>query len=148
MYSLFTFQVLSPFQPPLGKPLFPHPSPFFYEGDPPTTNTSLSSIPLHLHWSIYQAFIGPRTSPPIDAWQGHPLLYMQLEPCVLLGWWLSHFELWRIWLVDIVVLPMVLQTPSAPSFVSLTLPLVLWFAASICLCICKTLAGLLRRPFS
>jgi hypothetical protein len=30
---------------------------------PPTPAT----LPLiHLHWGIYQAFIGPRTSPPID----------------------------------------------------------------------------------
>jgi hypothetical protein len=41
-----------------------------------------------LHWGIYWAFIGPRTSPLIDARQGHSLLHMQLEPCVLLGWWL------------------------------------------------------------
>jgi hypothetical protein len=30
----------------------------------------------------------------IDAWQGHPLLHMQLEPwvppCVLFGWWFSR----------------------------------------------------------
>ena len=32
---------------------------------PPPTSTSLPSIPLH--WGIYRAFIGPRTSPPIDA---------------------------------------------------------------------------------
>jgi hypothetical protein len=34
----------------------------------PLTRTSLTSIPLH--WGIYQAFIGPGTSPPIDVWQG------------------------------------------------------------------------------
>jgi hypothetical protein len=43
-----------------------------------------------------------------------------------------------------------LQTPSTPSFLSLT-PLlgapcsVQWLAENICLCICKTLAGPLRR---
>ena len=152
-FSLFTFQMLSPspVSLPLRNTLSHPPSPCFYEGVPPPTDTILHPAlhsPTPLHWSIYQAFIGPRTSPPIDAWQGHPLLHMQLEPCVLLGWWLSHFELWGIWLVDIVVLPMGLQTPSAPSVVSLTLLLVLWFPASICLCIYKTLAGLLRRPFS
>jgi hypothetical protein len=61
---------------------------------------------IHLHWGIYQAFIGPRTSPPIDIWQGHSLLHMQLEPCVLLGWWLRPWELMGVWLVDIIVLPM------------------------------------------
>jgi hypothetical protein len=55
---------------------------------PPTTPTSLPLIPLH--WGIYRAFIGPRTSPPIDAWKGYP----QLELCVLFGWWLSFWEFW------------------------------------------------------
>jgi hypothetical protein len=34
-------------------------------------------------------------------------------PCVLFGWWFSPWELWRggVWLVDIVVLSMDLQTP-------------------------------------
>jgi hypothetical protein len=62
-------------------------------------------------------YIGPRASSPIDAQQGHPLLHIQLEPWVppyiLLGWW---FRSWELWLVDIVVvLPMGLQTLSAPS---------------------------------
>ena len=92
-------------------PSFPHsrkyPSPFRLppllwgcSSTHPTTPTSLPSIPLY--WGIYQAFIGPRTSPPINACEGHPLLYMQLEPCVLLSWWLSPRELWGVWLVDMV----------------------------------------------
>jgi hypothetical protein len=81
---------------------------------------------------------------------------MQLEQCVLLGWWLSPWELWGIWLVDIVVIPMGLQTPPALLVLSLTPPLrtpysVQWLAVSIQLC--KALAGTLRRqlyqaPFS
>jgi hypothetical protein len=65
-------------------------------------------------------------------------------PC----WWLSP---WKVkigvgvgegTLVGFVLLPMVLQTPSAPSVLSLTPPLgtphsVQWLAASICLCICQ-----------
>jgi hypothetical protein len=43
------------------------------------------------------------------------LLHMQMEPCILFGWWFSPGELWVVWLIDIVVLPMGLQTPSAPS---------------------------------
>jgi hypothetical protein len=39
---------------------------------------------ISLYWGIYPAFIGPRTSPSIDAWQGHPMLHMQMEPSVLL----------------------------------------------------------------
>jgi hypothetical protein len=53
-------------------------------------------------------------------------------------------------LVDIVVLPERLQTPSGPSVFSLTPPLwtlwlVQWLAASILLCICQALAEPLRR---
>jgi hypothetical protein len=65
---------------------------------------------------------------------------------------------WGVWLVDIVVLPMGLQTPSAPSVISLTPPLrtphsVQQLAVSIQFCICKALAGPFRRqlyqaPFS
>ena len=61
-------------------------------------------------------------------------------------------------MVDIVVLPMGLQTPPTPSVLPLT-PLlgilcsVKWLAANIRLCICKALAGPHRRqpyqaPFS
>jgi hypothetical protein len=71
----------------------------------------------------HQVSTGPRASLPIDARQGHPLLHMQLEPwvpsCVLFGWWFSPWELCWVWLVD-VVLPMELQTPSAPSVLPLT----------------------------
>jgi hypothetical protein len=54
-------------------------------------------------------------------------------------------------LVDIVVLPMGLQTRLALSVLSLTSPSigtmcsVQWMAVSICLCICQALAELLRR---
>jgi hypothetical protein len=76
-------------------------------------------------------------------------LHMQLEswvpPCVLFGWWFSPWELWEVWLVDIVVLPMELQTLSAPSVLSLTPPLgflcsVQWLAESIHTCIGQALA--------
>ena len=40
-------------------------------------------------------------------------------PCVFLGWCFSPWELWGFWLVDIVVLPMRLQTHSAPTALSL-----------------------------
>ena len=122
----------------------------------PLTPTSLASI--SLHWGIYWAFIGSRTSPAIDAWQGHPLIHIQLEQWVLLSWWLIPWELWGLWLVDIVVLPMGLQTPSTPSVHFLT-PLlgtpfsVKWLAVSSHLCIWKSLARPFRRqpyqaPFS
>jgi hypothetical protein len=84
---------------------------------PPTP----SSLPWHSSKLGHHAFIRPRASPPIDARQGHPLLHMGLEPCVLFGWWFSPWELWGVWLAD-VVLSMGLQTPSAPSVLSLTPP--------------------------
>jgi hypothetical protein len=72
---------------------------------------------------------------------------MQLEPWVPLfaffyGWF-SPWELWGIWLVHIVVLPMRLQTPSAPSVLLITLPLwspysVQWLAVSICILLGST----------
>jgi hypothetical protein len=94
--------------PPIPEPPIPFPLPLLLWGCPsthPPSPTSQSLIPLH--WDICQAFIGPRTSAPIDAWQGHPLLHMQLKPCVFLGWWLSPGSSgWQVWLVDIVVLSM------------------------------------------
>ena len=83
---------------------------------------------------------------------------MKRDLCVLLGWWLSPWEIQGVWFVNIFVPPMGLQTPSAPSVFSLTPSLrtpysVQWLAANICLCICKALSGSLRRqlyqsPFS
>jgi hypothetical protein len=78
---------------------------------------------------------------------------MQLElwvpPCVLFGWWFSPWELWGEG-APIVVVPMGLQIPSAPSDFSLALPLgspcsVQWLTVSIHLCICQALAESLRR---
>lgn len=61
------------------KPLSHIPCPWFHEGAPPTYSLPPlpTDIPLTLgHWSM----TGPRTSPPFDARQGHPLLYMWLKP--------------------------------------------------------------------
>jgi hypothetical protein len=70
-------------------------------------------------------------------------------PCVLFGWWFICWELWGVRLVDIVVLPMELQSTAAPSVLPLTLPLgslcsVRWLAASIHICIGQALAEFLR----
>jgi hypothetical protein len=108
------------------------------------------SQPLHSPALGHQVFRGPRASSHIDVPQGHSLLNMWLEPlappCILLCWWIRPCELW---FVDF-VLPMELQTPSTPSFLSLTLRLgtplsVQRLAASILLCICQALAEPLRR---
>jgi hypothetical protein len=82
----------SPPRPPpeIPYPILPTPAYMRVFPHPPThppIPISQSSVPLY--WGIYKAFIGPRTSPPTDTWQGHLLQHMQLEPCVLLCGWLS-----------------------------------------------------------
>jgi hypothetical protein len=63
----------------------------------------------------HQAFTELKAPSHIDAQQGHPLLYMQLDPWippwVLFGWWFTPWEIWGIWLIDILVLTMGMQTP-------------------------------------
>jgi hypothetical protein len=78
---------------------------------------------ISLHWGIKPSQVqGPLLL--IDARQCHSLLHMPLEPWVLFGWWFSPWELrvggWAFWLVDIVVLPMGLQTLSAASVLTLS----------------------------
>jgi hypothetical protein len=83
----------------------------------PTYPPTHSCLPtLEFPYTGNRAFSGSRASPPIDDWQGHPLLHMQLDPWVspgvLFGWWCSPWELWGLWLIDI-ILPMGLQIPLA-----------------------------------
>ena len=87
------------------------------KGVHPTTPAHCPSFPLS--WGI---------KPSQD--QGIPSLWChirQLEPwvppCVFFSWWFSPWELWRIWLVDAVVLPMGFQTPLALSVLPLISPL-------------------------
>ena len=59
------------------------------------------------------------------------------------------YELWGVWLVDSVVLPMGVQTPSAPSGLPLTPPLVSehtvgWLAACIHICIGQAMSDSFR----
>jgi hypothetical protein len=102
-----------PFQKLLSHP----PSPSFYEGTLPTHSLTSASLLWHSPALGHEALIGQ--TPPIDAQQGHPLLFLQLEPwdslCVLFCWWFSHSELWGIWLTDMVVIQMRLQNPLVPS---------------------------------
>ena len=150
--------MLSPFLVSLPQMPYPfYPLHCLYEGAPSPTNPLLLQHPsIPLHWGIkpsqYQG-----GSPSIDDWQGHPLLHMQLEPwvppCVIFGWWFSPWEFWEVWLVNIVVLSMGLQIPSAPSVFPPTPPLgslsLVWcLAACIHICIAQVLAEPLRVPGS
>ena len=110
LFYLFTFQMLSPPLPGfLSKknsyPILPLPSLFIWGCSPthPPTHSCLTALE-HSSMLRQQASTGPRASPPIDVWQGHPLLPMRLEawvpPCVLFGWRFSPWELWRSgWLI-------------------------------------------------
>jgi hypothetical protein len=44
----------------------------------------------------------------------HIQLEPQIPPCVFFDWLFSSQELWEYWLVHIDILPIELQTPSAP----------------------------------
>jgi hypothetical protein len=78
-------------------PCFPFRNPYPILPTPSHPHTP-ASLPSHSPTLVHRAFTGPRTSPPIDVQQVHPLLYMNLEPwvplCVLCGWWFSSWELW------------------------------------------------------
>jgi hypothetical protein len=141
---------LPPFPP---ETLYPIPPPLLLWGCPPNHPPILVSLPSHSNTLGHQTFTGPKSSSPVDAQRGHPLLHMHMKscvpPCVLCGWWFSPWVFWQVRLVDFVFLPMGLQTPSAPRVLSLTPPLgtlcsVQWLAVSNCLCICqlwKSLSG-------
>ena len=100
IFSLCTFQMLSPFPVPHPqKPPIPSSFPLLLWGCSHTHPLTPASPPSHSPTLGHWAFIGPRASHPIDAW--HHLLHMWLEPwvplCVLLGWWFSFWELWGLW---------------------------------------------------
>jgi len=71
--------------------------------------------------------------------------------CAFFGWWFSPWELCEVQLVNIVVLPMGLQTSSVPSVFPLTHPFrfpcfVHCLAVCIYICIGQVLDQLLRGP--
>ena len=98
-----------------------HPtSPCFHEGVSPPTHSHF--LALTFHYTMASSL--QRTSFPTDAQKDLPLLHMRLAL-----WSLHVYSLvgcvffWRVWLVDIVVLPVVWQAPSASSVLSLTPPM-------------------------
>jgi hypothetical protein len=152
LYLNFKCYSLSRFSP-IWNPLLHPPSPCFYKGIPspptpfclPTMSppyTGASSLHrikgLSSHWCL--------TRPSSVTYAAGSIV----PPCVHMVGGLVLGCSWGVLLVDIVVLPMGLQTPSAPSVLSLTLPLgspcsVRWLAASIHICICQALEEPLRR---
>jgi hypothetical protein len=124
IFSLFTFQVFSPFQVSTSETLFPN--------LPPPASTRVfphsPTPPIFLPWNFptleHWTPSGPRASPPTYVQQGHPLLHMQpvpwVPPCVFFGWWSNPWELQGP--VNIVAPSLGLQTPSAPSVPSPTSP--------------------------
>jgi hypothetical protein len=133
LLPLFTFQMLSSF--PVSPPQTHKPSSLSLPlwGCSTTHPLTPASLPWHSPTLGHQTTTGPRGSPLplmsdkvilcyISSWRhGSP-------PCVLCSWWFSPWKLggWGggFRLVDMAVCPMGLQTPSAPSFLSLTPPLV------------------------
>ena len=123
------------------------PSLCLYEGTPPPIHPLLphrSNIPLC--WGI---------KPSLD--QGPPLILMPdksiflyicswshgfLHVYILFGWWFSPWEIWVFQLVD-TVLPMELQSPSAPSDLPLAIPFGSWLWVSTS--VSKVMAEPLRR---
>jgi hypothetical protein len=134
--------------------------------NPPTTSSlpvlTNSPTPVSLSWYSptlgHWDFTRPRASPLADVPQDHPLLHKYvwshgfLHVYTLVGGLVPGSSR-GYWLVYIVVLPMGLQTPSAPWVLSLASPLgilcfVQWMAVSIHFCICQALAEPLKRSGS
>jgi hypothetical protein len=136
--------MLSPFI--VSPPKIPYPLPPPLLTKPPTPTSWPQQSPMLGH----RTFTGSRASPPTDDQLGRPLLESWVPPYVFFGWSFSPRELWRYWLVHIVVPASGLQTPSAPWVLSLTPSLgilcsVQWMSVSIHFCICQVLAEPLRR---
>jgi hypothetical protein len=72
IFSLFAFQMLSPFLV-----FHKNPLPFIPSLLPLLTNLyTPTSWPCHSPTLGHKAFTGPQASPPIDDWLGHPLAYV------------------------------------------------------------------------
>ena len=87
----------------------------YYVGAPPPTYLLLTYCPcISLYWGI---------KPPQDQASSFPLIPDKAvlcyicswscgSLCVLFGGWFSPWELWEVWLVDTIALPMGCETPS------------------------------------
>ena len=82
---------------------------------------------------------------PTKPFSGKYVAVVKSHSIWTLGWHFCPRELCGVWLVYIIVFPMGLQSPSAPSVFSLTPPLgpqcsVQWLDGSTCFCVCEALA--------
>jgi hypothetical protein len=108
IYLHFKCYLLSRF--PLCKPPIPSSlSLLLWQCSPPKHPLLPSHPGISLHWDIELSQDQGPVCPPVDVWQGHPPLHMQLDPMVppyvFFGWWFSLQELCGLWFIDIVVLP-------------------------------------------
>jgi hypothetical protein len=119
--------MLSPSSFPSTSPLSPPPSPCLRESPPPLAYPLLPqsgpAFPCSGSSSLHRTKGLPSQWCQIRQSYATYLAGAMGTTCVLFGWWFSSWELWRVWLVDIAVLPMRLQTPSAPTVLALTPPL-------------------------
>ena len=104
LYLHFNCYPLSRF--PLQKPSITSFFPLFLWRCSSTQLSTPNSMSWYSSTLGHGTFPGPRASPSTHVQKGHSLLQMWLEPwvppCVLFGWWFSSWELWWVWLVDIV----------------------------------------------
>lgn len=117
--------LLSPF------PLFPPANslshPLFYEGTPkqeihPSTYSHITALAF-LHTGAPSLYSG-RSPLPLMTDKATYAAESPVGPSMCtLWWWFSPWELWGIWLVNILVLSMGWETPSAPSVLPVTSPL-------------------------
>jgi hypothetical protein len=147
LFYLFTFKKLYPFSVstswvlhsilalPTSKKLLPHSHPC-----PPHPHQPSHSWGEQVSTGLSTLFS------PTEARQGslHICLGPQISPCMLPGFWLIFCSSEGSRLVDIVVLPMGLQSPSAlsllpPTFSYWSQTSIQWLTVSICICLSQLL---------
>jgi hypothetical protein len=116
IFSLFTFQMISPFQvsPPEILYFIPAPHASMRVLPPPHPLTP-AFLPWHSPTQEHRTPSGPRAASATDIQQCHALPHLWLKPwvppCVFFNWWSTPRELQGIWAVDTISAPMGLQTP-------------------------------------
>jgi hypothetical protein len=128
LFYLFTFHILSPSPvSPLQAPCPFSPSSCFYEGVPPHSPLTHCLTTLAFPYSGSSSLHRTKSLPSHWCQTSHRQLPIHLEPWVpnvysLVGG-LVPGNPWGVWLVDSVVLPIGLRTPSVLSVLPITPPL-------------------------